>query len=159
MSVVLDNDWFVATFPSRVEVTEEATDVAFAKTVDFSAEVAPFGLFSIRVTQMPLDPFLAVGVLRWVQTFGDHWPQKFAACAPQVMRDQASTPLGRATRELDLRLDYEGPCSAYVRLFALSDGDVGRIVVAAAVVGSTTTEEETARVFLSSVNPKWVPAG
>lgn len=118
MPEVITNNWFDAVFPTPVEVTEEPTDVAYAKTTDFSSEVEPFGLYCVRVTQMPIDPFIAVGPRQWVKTYGDHWPAKFAEFKPQVMRDEETTPLGGATRELDVRLDYQGPCSAFVRLSA-----------------------------------------
>ncbi len=158
MAELITNGWFDAAFPAAVVVTEEPTDVAYAKTTDFSAEVEPFGLYSIRVTQMPIGPFSAVGPRQWVKTFGDQWPKKFADYRPHVIRDVGDAPLGGAIRELDIRLEYEGPCGAFVRLFAHPDGSVGRIVVAAAVVGSTPTDEAAALRFLESVKPKWAPA-
>lgn len=158
MPEVIANDWFEAVFPSPVEVTEEPTDVPYARTTDFSAEVEPFGLYSIRVTQMPIDPFIAVGSRHWVKTYGDHWLTKFAELKPQVTRDEDTAPIGGATRELDVRLDYQGPCSAFIRLFAHPDMEKGRIVVAAAVVGATSPEEASALSFLNSVKPRWAPA-
>lgn len=158
MPEVISNEWFDATFPARVEVTEEATDVAFAKTTEFAAEVEPFGIYSIRVTQMPIDPFIAVGPRQWVKTFGDQWALNFAEYSPEMMRDEGTALLGGASRELDVRLDYGGPCKAFVRLFAHPDGNVGRIVVAAAVVSSTPTEEAAALTFLNSVKPRLTPS-
>jgi len=152
------NHWFDAVFPTPVEVTEEATDVGYATTTDFSCEVEPFGLYSVRVTQMPRDPFIAVGPRQWVKTYGDHWPAKFAEFKPQVLRDEGRASLEGATRELDVRLDYQGPCNAFVRLFAHPDGETGRIVVAAVVVGSSPAEEAAAQSFLNSLKPRWAPA-
>ena len=71
-----------------------------------------------------------------------------------MTRDEETTTPGGASRELDVRLDYQGPCSAFVRVFAQRDGEVGRIIVASAVVGSTPAEEAAALSFLKSVKPK-----
>lgn len=107
-SEAIENDWFTASFPSHVEVKHDDSD-RLAKVVEYTAELEPFGIFSIRVTNMAIDLFIAVGASKWVSDFGDSLVKLFADRKVQrglcgSRRRQAVTPrggeIGRRARSL-----------------------------------------------------------
>ena len=153
----VDNAWFVADFPSKVEVTVEASD-GISQTTEFAAETQPFGIFVVRATQMPVDPFVAAGARKWVELFGDDWVKNFAQYNPEILRDLADTVVGGARRELVFRMDYQGTCGAFTRIVSHPDGYFGRILVCSAVVDWAAESETSAFRFLNSVRAKWLPA-
>ena len=102
---IVDNEWFVAEFPSDVAIEELPVD-EFAKTTEFTAEVEPFGVFMVRVTRMPIDPSIAVGPGQWSTIYGDNWVKNLARFHPETLDDQIDTRLGGSTRHLVVRIDY-----------------------------------------------------
>ena len=158
----IESNWFVATFPGPVEVTEDKSE-PIATVVEYVATVEPFGVFSIRVTELRLDPFLAVGATKWITDFGNRLLERFADKAPRTLDDKMRDPSpGLRVRDLVFRFDYEGPCGCFGRIMGITDGDSGRVIEATAIVDWTPTWEEMAFAFLDGITlsvspPLWKP--
>lgn len=147
----VENDWFVATFPGKVERTEDKSD-PIAAVVEYAAEMDPFGVFSIRVTNMRVDPFLAVGASKWIADFGDRLVERFKEKRPEVFDDKIRDPApGLRVRDLMFRFDYEGPCGCFARVMGIADGDFGRILEATAIVEWNPNWEAMAFAFLDGI--------
>src|SRR5262245_11968861 len=93
-SVVVENDWFVAEFPADVETTKEPSEDPFVAITEFASEVEPFGIFSVRVTQMSVDPFLAVGATEWTRIYRTNFISKFPDENPEVLDDEPVDVVG-----------------------------------------------------------------
>jgi hypothetical protein len=154
MSTIVENASFVAEFPGTTTVTERHPE-PWMRTTVFESEAEPFGLFTVKVAEISLDAFVAVGPRAWVAQFGDHLMSQFADRSAEVMDDRTETPLGGAIRDIVLRIDYEGPCGVFAKVFSGPDGHVGRVVVASAVVDWSPSWNALARSFLDSVKVKW----
>ncbi len=112
---------------------------------------------------MAIDPFVAVGVGKWVADFGDSLLSGFQGRQPEVLSDGIGDPApGLKVRNLVFRFDYEGPCGCFGRVMAVTDGDHGRVLVASAVVDCTPEGKRAAFDFLDSIRvmgstPSWRP--
>lgn len=158
----IENDWFLATFPGPVEVTEDRSE-PIATVVEYVATVEPFGVFSIRVTAMRVDPFLAVGSTRWITDVGDRLVERFADKDPRILQDEIRDPSpGLRVRDLAFRFDHEGPCGCFGRIMGITDGESGRVLEATAIVDWTPKWEDMALAFLDGITlsvspPVWQP--
>lgn len=158
----VENDWFTASFPGPVEVAQEP-DNPPATVTEWATEIDPFGVFAIRVTNMAIDPFVAVGAIKWVSDFGDSLVSGFDEYRPELLEDTVRDPApGLKVRDLVFRFDYEGPCGCFGRVMAITDGAFGRVLVASAAVGWTPDWEKAAFEFLDSIRlavsePAWQP--
>lgn len=158
----VENEWFAAGFPSKVEIAHDDSD-RLAKVTEYTAETQPFGIFSIRVTNMAIDVFIAVGATKWITDTGDNLVKRFADRKAVVVQDNHRDPApGLKVRDLSIRFDYEGACGCFGRVMAITDGKQGRILEATAIVDWSPQWEERALAFLDSVRltvpqPSWKP--
>ncbi len=156
----VENAWFKATFPSEVEVRESELPSVRGTAVAYEAQVEPFGIFAVEVTNMPLDAFIAVGAGKWLAMEGDRLVEEFKDRSPQVTHDESRHPVpGLEVRDLVFRFEYHGPCMRFCRVVTVLAGDEGRILHASAVVDASEASKDAAREFLAGleVEPPELP--
>ena len=161
-SHAVENHWFVATFPEKVAVREDSSD-PLASVTEWVAETQPFGVFSIRVTNMRIDPFVAVGASQWIARFGNRLLGTLDKMNLAVLEDEVRDPSpGLKVRDLACRFDYEGPCGMFGRIMAVTDGEGGRVVEAWVIVAWSPAWKDEALGFLDGIKlavsqPLWKP--